>query len=138
MANIPAGAGVIPAANLSITMGNIYPVGSIYISTVSTNPGTLLGVGTWVAFGAGRVLLGNGGGYVAGATGGAATHTLSVAEMPAHTHSTPIQALSGEGLEPGPPTSVIQGTGVTGSTGGDGAHNNLQPYIVVYMWQRTA
>ncbi len=65
-------------------MATMYPVGSIYTSTVSTNPGTLFGFGTWVAFGAGRVLLGNGGGYTAGSTGGSAdaivvdhTHTAS-------------------------------------------------------------
>lgn len=50
----------------------LHPVGSIYTSTVSTNPGTAFGFGTWVAYGAGRVLIGNGGGYTAGATGGSA------------------------------------------------------------------
>ncbi len=65
-------------------MATMYPIGSIYTSTVSTNPGTLFGFGTWVAFGAGRVLIGDGGGYTAGATGGSAdaivvshTHTAS-------------------------------------------------------------
>jgi hypothetical protein len=50
----------------------LHPVGSIYTATVATNPGTLLGFGTWVAFGAGRVMIGDGGGYSAGATGGSA------------------------------------------------------------------
>lgn len=50
----------------------LHPIGSIYTSTDSTNPGTSFGFGTWVAYGAGRVLLGNGGGYTAGATGGSA------------------------------------------------------------------
>ena len=59
-----------------------YPVGSIYMSTVSTNPNTLFGFGTWVAFGAGRVLLGDGGGYSAGATGGSAD-AITVS----HTHT---------------------------------------------------
>ena len=70
-------------------MQTIYPVGSIYISTLSTNPATLLGFGTWSAFGAGRVLVGKAGSgtfATGGATGGAETHTLTSDEMPSHTH----------------------------------------------------
>jgi hypothetical protein len=143
LANIPSGAGKIPAANLTDNTSSVisaaYPVGSIYLSTVSTNPATLLGIGTWVAFGAGRMLLGNGGGYTAGATGGAATHTLTTNEMPAHTHS-------GVALAP-PASSPAYGDGVggpftkagsTNSTGGGAAHNNMPPYLVIYMWNRTA
>lgn len=67
-----------------IQIDNIYPVGSIYISTVSTNPGTLFG-GTWETFGAGRFLISQNSTYTAGSTGGSSTmahtHTLS------HTHS---------------------------------------------------
>ena len=74
----------------------IYPVGSIYTSTVSTNPADLFGFGTWVAFGAGRVLIGAGTGtdsnstqqtFSAGNTGGEYSHTLSTGEMPSHSHS---------------------------------------------------
>jgi hypothetical protein len=54
----------------------LHPIGSIYTSTSATNPGTSFGFGTWVAFGAGRVMIGNGGGYTAGATGGSADATL--------------------------------------------------------------
>ena len=54
----------------------LYPIGSIYSSTVSTNPNTLFGFGTWVAHAAGRVMIGNGGGFSAGATGGSADATL--------------------------------------------------------------
>lgn len=64
-----------------------YPIGSIYISTVSTNPSTLLGFGTWVAFGTGRMLISADGTYTAGSTGGSATTTLSVSNLPSHTHS---------------------------------------------------
>ena len=143
LANIPSGAGRIPAANLtdntSSVISTAYPVGSIYLSTVSTNPATLLGIGTWVAFGAGRMLLGNGGGYTAGATGGAATHTLTINEMPAHTHSGvpqvgsvyKFQVTEGE-------VNRTADTKSTASTGGGAAHNNMPPYIVVYMWNRTA
>jgi microcystin-dependent protein len=64
-----------------------YPIGSIYMSTVSTNPGTLLGFGTWVAYGQGRMPISADGTYTAGSTGGAATTTLSTANLPSHTHT---------------------------------------------------
>ena len=73
------------------TMKKIYLVGSIYMSTVSTNPATLFGFGRWEAMPAGRVLLAQGtaswGTYNAGSTGGEATHQLTVGELPAHTHT---------------------------------------------------
>lgn len=117
----------------------IYPIGSLYISTLSTNPNTLLGFGTWTAFGAGRVLIGVGTSdavYAAGATGGESTHTLTTDEMPAHTHIIP-GSTDGSGPDGINAANGVQ-TKTTSSTGGGGAHNNLQPYIVVYMWQRTA
>jgi microcystin-dependent protein len=82
----------IPGADGSpLSVAAAWPIGSVFISVVSTNPGTLLGVGTWAAFGAGRVLVGRDSGDTdfdtAEETGGAKTHTLGVAEMPAHTHA---------------------------------------------------
>jgi hypothetical protein len=64
-----------------------YPVGSIYMATVATNPATLFGFGTWVAFGSGRMLISQDATYPAGTTGGAATTTLITANLPAHNHS---------------------------------------------------
>jgi microcystin-dependent protein len=64
-----------------------YPVGSIYMSTVATNPGTLFGFGTWVAYGQGRMPISADGTYTAGSTGGSATTTLSTTNLPSHTHS---------------------------------------------------
>lgn len=128
--------------------GEAFPVGSVFIAVVSTNPGTLLGYGTWVAFAAGRVLVGFDAGQVefdtVEETGGEKTHTLTVAEMPAHDHDqmrhvTATGALSGITTAPDTSSSSPGVLGPkTGSTGGGGAHNNLQPYIVVYMWKRTA
>jgi hypothetical protein len=121
----------------------LYPVGSVYINAaVSTNPGTLLGFGTWAAFGAGRVLVGLDAGDVdfdtVEETGGAKTHTLTVDEMPSHTHT---QAGSDDSahLQFGAPADDFgEADSQTGATGGGQPHNNLQPYIVVYMWKRTA
>ena len=82
------------------TLKKVYPIGSIYMSTVSTNPATLFGFGTWEAMPAGRVLLAQGKSswgttYNAGSTGGEATHQLTVGEMPSHNHAVSIQS-SGE------------------------------------------
>lgn len=122
----------------------IYPVGSIYMNASdSTNPGTLLGFGTWVAHGAGRVNVGVGTSdqaFAAGATGGASTHTLTTAEMPAHNH--PYSGVNGGSMGNGSSYPGLSDntnrTPSTQNTGGGGAHNNLQPYVVVYMWKRTA
>jgi hypothetical protein len=153
-------------ANVTSALQAAYPVGTIYTSTVSTNPNTLFGFGTWVAFGAGRVLLGDGGGYSAGATGGSAdaivvshTHTASTSITdPGHTHTTTWnnindfnQGSNSPGAEASPDdtqgtfniTSNSSTTGISASTsisttGSSGTGANLQPYIVVYMWNRTA
>ena len=128
----------IPAVDLS----SLYPVGSIYMNASNgTNPATLIGFGTWAAFGAGRVPVGINSGDTdfdtAEETGGAKTHTLTVDEMPAHTHSVPNSGSQNNSFDSG--TTVGNDvTGTSGSAGGGQAHNNLQPYIVVYMWKRTA
>tara|TARA_R110002020_G_scaffold141095_4_gene312732 strand:- start:675 stop:1298 length:624 start_codon:yes stop_codon:yes gene_type:complete len=120
----------------------VYPVGSIYFNAaVSTNPATLLGFGTWVAYAAGRVPVGkaaSGTFDTLGEEQGAETHTLSIAEIPAHTHtygkSTTSENMSIHDI------NGLRGaaTANTGSTGGGTAHNNIQPSITVYMWRRTA
>lgn len=128
----------------------IYPVGSVYINaTNSTNPSTLLGFGTWVAFGAGRVPVGIDSGDTdfdtAEETGGAKTHTLTVSEIPSHVHGSELVSLnddegretfSNNRLENVAERATFEGD--TDPTGGGDSHNNLQPYIVVYMWKRTA
>jgi hypothetical protein len=132
------------------TLAAVYPVGSIYINaTNSTNPGTLLGFGTWVAFGAGRVPVGIDSSDTdfdtAEETGGAKTVSLSTSQLPSHTHSISYTE-SGEGGANINATffaGIENNTGgalshTTGSTGSGSAHNNVQPYIVVYMWKRTA
>lgn len=139
----------------------VYPVGSIYTSVNSTNPNTLFGFGTWVAFGTGRALVGFDSGdsdfNSAEKTSGEKSHTLSIAEMPSHTH---IQNAHTHSLLVAWGATVAQnrryetGTGYlaganpyTGNandatatnqyTGGNGAHNNVQPSIAVYFFKRT-
>jgi len=132
----------VDTAVSNVNLQSLYPVGSIYMNaTSSTNPATLIGFGTWVAFGAGRVPVGIDATDTAfdtvEETGGAKTHTLTVDEIPAHTHSVPNSGSQNNSFDSG--TTVGNDvTGTSGSTGGGQAHNNLQPYIVVYMWKRTA
>ena len=121
----------------------IYPVGSIYINAgVATNPGTLLGFGTWTAFGTGRTIVGVDSSDTdfdaVRETGGAKTHQLTISELPAHTHNVSMSTsdVDGDFLSEGNNTGIS--TFTTTSTGGDQAHNNLQPYITAYMWRRTA
>lgn len=135
----------------------IFPVGAIYISTVSTNPATTFGFGTWVAFASGQVMIGSGGGFTAGTTGGSAdaiipshSHTFTGDALAAHSHTyngnsgANIQgSLGGTGMTNPTATntsSVSAGTpsGVISTTGVSVTNANLQPYIVVYMWNRTA
>ena len=139
--------GALSAGSGLVTMSDIYPVGSIYINAaVTTNPATLLGFGTWVAFGTGRMMVGDDASDTdfdaLQETGGAKTHTLTTSELPSHTHNNPA------GISPAPNANDLDITGgngatvasnvVTDATGGGSAHNNLQPYVVVYMWKRTA
>ena len=122
----------------------VYPVGSIYFNAaVSTNPATLLGFGTWVAYAAGRVPVGkaaSGTFDTLNAEQGAETHTLSVAELPAHTHSYDRQNTSTDNISIHDITRTTGGnsSATSGSTGSGTAHNNIQPSITVYMWRRTA
>jgi len=133
-------------SNTATTLQAVYPVGSIYINAaVATNPGTLLGFGTWAAFGAGRVIVGLNAADsdfdTAQETGGAKTHTLSVSEIPSHTHTSTLRG-NGEDENQNIPSASDNTdpslTMTTDATGGGQAHNNLQPYIVAYMWRRTA
>ena len=175
------------------TLQQVYPVGSIYTSTVNTNPSILFGFGSWEAIEGGRVLLADGNGYNAGSTGGSPTHTLKIEELPSHDHGgnvtqsgahghTGTANTSGthshnaymymknpdrgnvttlntnDGLiqkapnfilpikveEAGTHTHDIQinnnGNHTHGipNQGGNKAHNIMQPYLVVYIWKRTA
>jgi len=141
----------VAAIDQATINAHVYPVGSIYTSVVATNPATLLGVGTWAAFGAGKVMVGIDSGDTdfdtVEETGGAKTdsHTLTTSEIPSHTHTLQgIRTDDGSGSVSGISSLYqnykAQSTQQTASTGGGGAHTHdiVQPYIVVYMWKRTA
>lgn len=129
--------------DVSTVLDKVYPVGSIYMSVNSTNPKTLFG-GTWVQI-KDRFLLAAGTTHKAGATGGEAAHTLTESEMPSHNHAVyfPNDGAadhSAPGNYPdGPSDSTYYAVGsYTSSAGGGGAHNNMPPYLSVYVWKRTA
>ena len=146
----------------------IYPIGSIYMSVNSTNPGNLFG-GTWVAWAKGRVPVGvntSGTFNTVEKTGGSETHKLTVAQMPSHTHTQNSHRhnygrpalFGGENNDDGSIftprysgrtssqykgnsngwTEMSYTTATNQNTGGGEAHNNLQPYITCYMFKRTA
>lgn len=163
------------ATNLDIiSFDQIYPIGAIYMSTVSTNPATLFKIGNWEALPAGRVLLAQGTStwgvnYSAGSTGGEDKHTLTVSESASHnhtgsattsgsthTHALTMQASHGKSGNGGVPrfsdgdiwsgykTQNLSAAGehshaiTINNSGGGQAHNNMQPYLSVYMWKRTS
>jgi microcystin-dependent protein len=128
-------------AATTATLLAVYPVGSIYTSVAGTNPGTFFG-GQWNPFGQGKVMIGvdstDTDFDTVENTGGAKTHTLITDEIPSHTHSMSIENASGTGSTGSSNGASSFSTVNTSATGGDQAHNNLQPYVVVYMWKRTA
>ena len=138
------------AVNTKTTLAAVYPVGSIYINaTNSNNPSSLLGFGTWAAFGAGRVMVGIDSSQTefdtAEEVGGAKTHTLSISEIPAHTHNQGSHdSTAGDGGAYNTEfirdhSDTANGPNVeSSSTGGGSAFSIMNPYIVAYMWRRTA
>jgi hypothetical protein len=157
-----------PAISPNGAVSAAYPIGSIYINAgSSTNPATLLGVGTWTRYGKGRTIVSLDEAQVEfdslGETGGAKTHDLQINEIPSHIHSMahthPILVtfnltetnystdtnlrLSNFDFGTAMNTDKVGATGdssaaATGAAGGGDPHNNLQPYIVAYVWRRTA
>lgn len=118
---------------------NKYPVGAIYMSTSSTSPASFFG-GTQERI-KDRFLLAAGDTYAAGRTGGEATHKLTIDEMPSHTHVLNIgwgdgATDSGAGKTKG--GNSPQSRWTANYTGGSAAHNNMPPYLSVYMWKRVS
>lgn len=126
-----------------VTANDMYPINSIRILADTADHSTDFGQ-TWVRYGAGRVLVGYDTSQTEfktiGKTGGEKTHKLTVNEMPSHKHSLPYRTGGGGGstwyTDPG--TAEGYSDSKSQAQGGDQAHNNLQPYIVVSFWRRTA
>ena len=135
----------------------VYPVGSLYFNMASsTNPNTLLGVGTWVAYAEGEVLVGIQGsgtfdaldeslGAETVSAGTSGSTTLTTSQMPAHTHTHDRTDNTGGAIKLSGGGGASGGTWTSSSTGGGAGHTHttpshslLQPYIVVYIWKRTA
>lgn len=120
----------------------VYPVGAVYISMNQTSPQTLFG-GTWTQI-QGRFLIGAGTAYPAGSTGGEATHTLTRNEIPDHAHSfkytgqSETIGVNAVRLYQAASNQYNAYSGGQSSNCGGQAHNNLPPYMAVYMWTRTA
>lgn len=135
----------IDANTLAITalqnmIGNLYPIGSIYMSVNSTNPASMFG-GTWTRI-KDTFLLAAGDTYAAGSTGGEAAHVLTVDEMPEHRHvigyGANVYASSYGALTPNAAQAGSSSSNASGAAGTSQAHNNMPPYLAVYMWRRTA
>lgn len=143
----PEKAGTIAlTSDIPNLLDKVYPVGSIYMSTKNNSPASFLG-GTWLQL-KDTFLLAHGDTYTSTKSAtdsqitseaGEATHTLTIAEMPSHDHKTTLYYSGSSG------SAGVYGsrnkdarTYTSTSTGGSSAHNNMPPYLVVYMWKRTA
>lgn len=123
-----------------LTAQGAYPVGAIYLSVTDANPAALFG-GTWERIG-GRFLLGADDTYAAGSTGGGATRTLTVDEMPKHNHETDNLNAAGNAT----PYMTVRaqdkkgygGNVQTMYAGGGKARNDMPPYLAVHMWRRVS
>lgn len=146
----------------NFVLDNVYPVGSIYMSVNASNPGTLFG-GTWEQI-QGKFLLGMSSSYPAGSQGGEEKHRLTNNELPQHFHSVGEQGNTVFAYPSARVNSATSSTGsyallfnntsnnyVTEQRAGVGrlvtseaienrgqSHNNMPPYLSVYIWKRTA
>lgn len=150
--------------SLSTILNTLYPVGSIYIGTMATCPLEAAGIGTWEKI-EDKFLLGSSSTYTLNSTGGEATHTLSINEMPYHGHQIRVWNNAGTTASAyyyngNTKVTVSNGLRMSGSwqsssfvaaqsgvgdqaggtdrVGGGAAHNNMPPYLSVNIWRRTA
>lgn len=142
------GTSILGSGNIEIKNNNedilnlVYPIGSIYLSVNEVNPNTLFGFGEWEMI-KDTFLLGAGDTYQAGSTGGEATHKLTVSEIPSHSHGYYV-VNSREGSEWLAGAQRVYSSwwdtewvnDGTSTTGGDQPHNNMPPYLAVYIWKR--
>ena len=151
--------GVTITGTLNASLAGAYPIGSIYMNITSTDPNTLLGFGTWARFGEGKMLMsqdnGNSRFDVGEETGGSESVTLTTSQIPSHNHLITHAGggISANYFHPTYGASISFGDNNTSiatnpfytypsacmsDTGGGQSHDNMPPFIVVYMWKRTA
>ena len=133
-----------PVGSSLAVLQMVYPIGSIYMSANSVNPANLFGFGEWGPI-QDCFILAAGTAYSAGETGGEAEHTLTIDEMPSHAHllsqdvitdNTSGEFLVGSASKWDHTFNVLIGS--TELEGGSAAHNNMPPYLAVYVWKRVA
>lgn len=137
------GLGAPVDANDALRKCDMYPVGAIYMSTKSTSPASMFG-GTWEQI-KDRFLLAAGTSYTEGSTGGAKTVTLTVDQIPSHAHNfycgpinTQAATTDSGGIWPPAYDGAKTNDAVIAPAGGGKSHNNMPPYLVIYIWKRTA
>lgn len=129
----------------NIDWATLYPVNSLFFTATNIHPSTFMPGTQWELYAQGRTIVGydnsdsdfNAGGK----TGGEKTHTLTETEMPSHTHNLKLGegSISGNTINyPGSSSTYYSYNNIVQKTGGSEAHNNMPPYIVVYIWRRIA
>lgn len=124
------------------SLKKVYPVGSLFFSQENVSPDTILGFGTWEQV-KDRFILAAGDAFSAGDTGGSRAHQLTVEELPEHRHAAypagqiraNVENATDWNYQPLLATSM---NGATGSVGQNMAFSLMPPYLVVYVWKRTA
>lgn len=124
----------------SALLNAMYPIGSIYMSINENNPSTIFG-GQWEQI-KDKFLLSCGDTYQNGAIGGEAIHKLTINEMPVHKHNVAtVYPFSFGAMRTAVANSSANdktglATDVVENAGGNQPHNNMPPYLAVYMWKR--
>ena len=135
----------IPSLEFSMIIDLIYPIGSIYMTVSDTNPFETIKFGVWEKI-ENRFLLASSNIHMNGETGGEENHTLSINEMPKHSHKMKYDSIGWTAIRQNSGTNGIleynkssyDGQYSTEEVGNGNAHNNMPPYLVVNMWKRVA
>ena len=135
----------IPSLEFSMIIDLIYPIGSIYMTVSDTNPFETIKFGVWEKI-ENKFLLASSNIHMNGETGGEENHTLSINEMPKHSHKMKYDSIGWTAIRQSSGTNGIleynkssyDGQYSTEEVGNGNAHNNMPPYLVVNMWKRVA
>ena len=132
-----------------LTLDDVYPVGSIYFTASAVSPNTSIG-GSWIRYAEGKCFFGvddNDTDFALETTGGVKEVVLTEAQMPSHSHTLDdfVRAVQSNGAiyhndfqKVPKPIGITTLANTTDATGGGQAHENLPPYIAIYIWKRTS